>query len=201
MAIVKKKGVKMINKIPSKQMLEIIKSHTAVASCLFLLGLLAVSVMYGFKIGMIILIILKLCIYFSVIYETSFKIATHDKKSYTKEEPYLYKGFLLPIGLVVITAILYIVYYLVWKHMTVDGSFVSIVPMILNLPFIIWSYPFNEIIGLREGFMEWYGYIIVIILPVIFSGIGYYAGLKGFDIISAISKFVYEEKDNNGKRK
>ena len=178
----------MFNKIPLKQMLEIIKSHLIVAFCLFLLGLFAESAAYSSRIGMIIFLIIKLFIYFSVVYAEAYKIAIHDKKSYTKEEPYFYKGFLLPIGLTIITAILYIVYYLAWKHMSIDGSFVSIVPVLLNVPFVIWSYPFSSIIGLEKGFMEWYGYIIVVAIPVIFSGIGYIAGLKEFDINSVISK-------------
>lgn len=201
MAFVKKKGVEMFNKSPIKQMLEIIKSHAVVAFCLFFLGLFAETAVYRPNIGMIVFMIFKLLIYFFVIYADTYKIAKHDKKSYTKEEPYFYKGFLLPIGLIIITVLLYIVYYLVWKHMTVDGSFVSIAPRLLNLAFIIWSYPCKEVIGLKEGFIEWYGFIILIILPVIISGIGYFAGLKEFDINSLISKIVYEEKDNNGKRK
>lgn len=191
----------MFNKIQIKQMLGIIKSHAAVAFCLFLLGLFAESVVYGPKLGMVIFILIELLVYFAVIYANAYKVATHDKKSYTKEKPYFYKGFLLPIGLSIISVLLYIVYYLVWKYMTVDGSFVSILPRLLNLVFIIWSYPFKAIIGLKEGFIEWYEFIILIILPVIISGIGYFAGLKEFDINSFISKIVYEEKGNNGKRK
>lgn len=190
----------MFNKIPTKQMTGVIKSHIIAAFCLFFLGLFAESVVYGPKIGMIVFVLIEVLVYFSVIYANAYKVATHDKKSYTNEKPYLYKGFLLPIWLIIITVLLYIVYYLVWKYMTVDKTFVSVLPRILNLIFVIWTYPFNAIIGLKEGFMAWYGYIILIIVPVIISGIGYFAGLKEFDINSLISKIVYEEKDNNGKR-
>ena len=43
--------------------------------------------------------------------------------------------------------------------------------------------------------MQWYGYILVIALPIVFSGVGYIAGLKDFDMTAKLSRFVYENKE------
>ena len=130
-----------------------------------------------------------------MLYSEAYAIATRDKKSYTNEEPYLLKGFLLPVGLTILTIILYVLHYAVWTYMSVDGALMSITTWLLNMPYIIWTYAFNGIIGLEKGIMAWSGYIIVVFVPVIFSGFGYIAGLKGFDLTAKLSKYVYEKKD------
>lgn len=205
MAFVKKKGVviKMLKNLPLKQMLKIIKSHAIATICIFFLGMIAAGVVFGTKIGNCIFTVFALLIYFVVLYSEAYDIAKRDKKSYTQEVPYFAKGFLLPIGLSVVTVILYIMYFFVWKFMAVDGA-LDIVGVLLNMVFIIWSFAFNGMIGIEKGFLQWYGYIIVIFVPIIISGLGYIAGLKDFDLHSKFSKFVYEnkeEKKNNGQNK
>lgn len=199
-----KKGVgKMFEKLPLKQMLKIFKSHAMATACIFFLGMFLASLVFGTEVGKYLFAVLSLLIYAVVLYSDAYDIAKRDKKSYTKEEPYFYKGFLLPVLLSIVTVVLYIIYFLVWKYMAVDGV-LNIPGVLLNMIFIIWSFAFNGIIGLGNGYMNWYGYIIVIAVPIIISGIGYIAGLKDFDLHSKISKFIYEnkeEKKDNGQKK
>ena len=185
--------MKEINKkLPLKQVLKLIKAHFAVSILVFIFAMIVSGALYGKSpIPLVIFTIISMLIYFSSIYHEAYNIARQDKKRYTSEEPYLLKGFLLSVGVVVLTIILYIIYYLVWKHMSMS----NIWALISNIVYIIWTFAFNGIIGLKEGLMAWYGYIIVVFAPVIFSGLGYIAGLKNFDINEKLSKFVYEKKD------
>ena len=185
----------MLKKIPIKQMLKIIKSHIFSTILIFVLGLVSAGALYGENSFLLtIFSIISLIIYFGMIYSEAYEIANHDKKKFTSEEPFFLKGFLLPIGLTIITVLTYALYYFVWKFM-MGGTAFNLGAWLLNMIFIVWTYAFNGIIGLSHGVMEWYGYIIVIFVPVLFSGIGYIAGLKGFDINSKLSKFIYEKKD------
>ncbi len=185
----------MFKKLPMKQMLKIIKSHIFSTILIFILGIASAGAIYGENSFLLIIFsIISLIIYFAMIYGEAYQIAQHDKKKITKEEPFFLKGFLLPIGLAIITILAYVLYYFVWKFMMVGTTF-SLVAWLLNMIFIVWTYAFNGIIGLGNGVMSWYGYIIVIFVPVIFSGIGYIAGLKDFDMNSKLSKYIYEKKD------
>ena len=185
----------MFKKLPLKQMLQIIKSHIFSTILIFILGMVSAGAIYGensFLLG--IFLIISIIIYFGMMYSEAYIIAKRDTKKITVEEPYLLKGFLLPLGLTVLTVLFYLLYFFVWKYMMVGESF-NLGAWLLNMIFIIWTYPFNPILGLSNGAMMWYGYIIVVFAPVIFSGIGYIAGMKDFDITAKLSKYIYEKKD------
>lgn len=185
----------MLKKLPIKQMLKIIKSHIFSTILIFMLGIVSAGSIYGENSFLLIVFsIISLIIYFGMMYSEAYEIAKSDKKKTTREEPFFLKGFLLPIGLAIITILAYVLYYFVWKFM-MGGTTFSLGAWLLNMIFIFWTYAFNGIIGLGNGVMSWYGYIIVIFVPVLFSGIGYIAGLKDFDINSKLSKFIYEKKD------
>lgn len=185
----------MSEKLPVKQMLQIIKSHIFSTTLIFVLGIISAGAIYGENSFLLkVFSVISLIIYFGMMYSEAYQIAQRDKKKYTAQEPYFLKGFLLPVGLTVITVLTYILYYFVWKYM-MSGPTFNFVGWLLNMIFIIWTYVFNGIIGLGNGVMSWYGYIIVVFVPVIFSGIGYIAGLKDFDMNSKLSKFIYEKKD------
>ncbi len=185
----------MSKKLPIKQVLKIIKSHIFSTILIFILGIVSAGAIYGENTFLLkVFSVISLIIYFSMMYSEAYQIAQNDKKKITKEEPYFLKGFLLPIGLTIVTILTYILYYFVWKYM-MNGATFSLSAWLLNMIFIVWTYVFNGIINLGNGVMSWYGYIIVIFVPAIFSGIGYIAGLKDFDINSKLSKFIYEKKD------
>lgn len=186
----------IFKKLPPKQIWQIIKSHIFASILIFALAMFAAGAIYGKgSVSLIIFSIISLFIYFIMIYGEAYNIAKSDKKSYTPQQPYILKGFLLPVGLGVLTVVLYLLHYYVWKYMSVNDSLTSITAAILNMPYIIWTYAFNGIIGLEKGIMSWYGYIIVIFVPMLFSGIGYIAGITNFDLTEKLSKYIYEKKD------
>ncbi len=179
-------------KLPVKQVLKLVKAHLSASILIFLFGMILSGALYREnKIPLVIFSIISLLTYFLSIYLESYAIARQDNKRYTVEEPYMLKGFLLPVGVVILTIILYTIYFFVHRHVPAP----SIWKLISGIVYVVWTYPFSEIIGLNNGAMAWYGYIIVIFSPVILSGLGYIAGLKNFDISEKLSKFVYEKKE------
>ena len=191
----------MLKKLPLNQMLRTVKAHSLSTLMIFVLATIAPGITYGTKIGKAIFAVISLVVYFIFMYLEGYDIAKCDKKSYTKEEPYILKGFYLSWGVTLITVILYFVEYLVWKHMSVDGVLTEIWAVIFNAPFVLWSYAFSPIIGLQKGFMHWYGYVVVIIVPILFLGVGYIAGLKDFDMMAKLSKHIYENKEKGNGQK
>lgn len=179
-------------KLPLKQVFKIIKAHFAASILIFIFALMLSGALYGEnKIPLVIFSVISILMYFLLLYTEAYGIARQDNKRYTAEEPYMLKGFLLSIGVVILTIVLYVIYYFMQKYMPAA----SIPTLISGTVYIVWTYPFNEIIGLSKGVMAWYGYIIVVFVPVLLSGLGYIAGLKNFDISEKLSKFIYEKKE------
>ena len=179
-------------RLPIKQIIKLVKAHLSASVLIFIFATMLSGALYGEnKIPLVIFSIISLLTYFLSIYSESYAIARQDNKRYTAEEPYMLKGFLLSIGVVILTIILYVIYYFIQKYVPSP----NIWTLISGIVYVVWTYPFNEIIGLNNGAMAWYGYIIVVFVPVLLSGLGYIAGLKNFDISEKISKFIYEKKE------
>ena len=185
--------------ITLSQLLKTVKIHLITTATIFLLAMFIFAGMITTKIGGIIFSCIATLVYFLSIYTFSLETANRDKKSYTKETPYKFKGLLLPLGIFVITIFLYALYSLTWKYMTFDNSLYSFQGYFNNIVFIIWTFPFNAFLDLNNGILSWYGYLIIAIVPFIASFLGYYAGYIGYDISMTINKFIYDsnEKENH----
>lgn len=174
--------------------MSLVKTHASAAVMMFLFGMLIFAAIITHNVGSKIFSAITSILYFMGIYNTSYEIALRDKKDYTPEKPFILKGLILPVNLLIITIILYLLYLITWKFMTLNGALISPAGFINNFLFLIWSFPFNGFIHLANGVMNWYGYIIVAIVPFIASFFGYLAGYKNFDIYGKFLKLVYEKK-------
>ncbi len=181
------------------QMLKIVKTHLFTAAVIFLLGILIFASAVTSDIGSVLFSAIATIIYFFSIYSSAYDVAQRDKKSYTEEQPYRFKGLLLPIGLLIATVLLYALYLITWKFMTIDGSLYSVQGYINNILFYMWTFPFTAFINLEHGFMAWYGYVIVILLPFISSFLGYLAGYYNYDINGTLFKLIYNTNDKEKK--
>ena len=109
----------------------------------------------------------------------------------------MFKGLVLAVGIFAVSIILYALYFVAWKFMTINDALISVSGWINNFLFIIWTFPFTGFIKLSNGVMTWYGYIIVAAIPFIASFLGYFAGYKNFDLYSKFLSLVYENKEKN----
>ena len=79
--------------------------------------------------------------------------------------------------------------------MTIDNFIVGESGIINNMIFVVWNYTYIGFISFSEGVLPPINYLITIIFPTIASVLGYYAGLKNFDITEKLHKAVYEQEE------
>lgn len=136
-------------------------------------------------------------IYIIVLFLKGQKIALHDKKSYSDETPFWFKGILLAIGPILITFIIWLLYRMTWVYMAIDNNISGYTGIIYNISFILWTFPFNGLICPFQGGIFWYGHIIIYVVPLISLFFGYAAGYKGINIYEKILPLMYEKKKKN----
>jgi len=128
---------------------------------------------------------------FIVFYATTYDIANHDIKSFSALKPYNWKGFAFSSISVVISVILTVVYKVVWINGTLDnwGEVIG------NVLYLFWILPYYTIILPDSGAISILGTVAAVLVPVVGSGLGYYAGKKQFDLSVVMKKYIYERKN------
>ncbi|MBQ3038526.1 MAG: hypothetical protein IJD30_05050 [Clostridia bacterium] len=184
-----------------QQITKLIYTHLYSSAMLFFLGIFVFAGVVASEIGSVIYSSIATVIYFFSIYNAAVDVCHRDKKSFTQEQPYKFKGLLLPIGLLVVSILLYLLYLVTWKYMTINSLLYSAQGYINNILFMMWTFPFNAFIGLEDGFMNIYGYVIVAVFPFIASFLGYLAAYNNYDITSTISKLIYTTNDKEKNKK
>lgn len=192
---------KMSKYIKFKQILKMIKIHFAVSLVVMFMGLiLPIFYMEGIKI---IASAVFVFVYMLILYAASAEIAGHDKKSYTAETAYPWKGIILPVGIFAVWVFLYVMYYMSWKYGIVNMQFAS--GMINHFLFVMWNQIYSGFMNSSEmvsGNFEIWVTVPVVIVPLIACGGGYFAGYKGFDISEKVADIMYDKKneeDSAGK--
>lgn len=189
----------MTKNITFQQIFNMIRTHFFVCGIFFLLGLVIFAGIITNKTGAVIYSIICIPIYFFSIYNCAVRICQRDKKTYTEQTPFKLKGLILPVGLLFVSVILYLLYFVTWEFMTVNGALFSFQGYFNNILFILWTFPYTGVIQLSNGTMAWYGYILVALLPFVASFSGYLMTYNNLDINTAFSKIIYKsnEKENN----
>ena len=154
---------------------------------------------YGFIGRPIIKEILSLVfitVYFGIVYSRSHKFATRDKKDYTKTKPSLLKGVLFGVVISLTYAAFLIIYALIWKFAGENGVLNSVPAWIYSLVFWFYTIPYSGIMGLAHGKMMWYSQALMLIVPVLATTLGYFAGLNGFNLMDKMAGAIYEKPEN-----
>lgn len=176
--------------IKLKQLCEIAKMHLYVSLAALFFGVILLSFVTG-SIGKYIFSTIFILIYMLALYTKSGEIAAKDKKSYTDDIPYWWKGVILPLGIFAVWIILYILYSFSWRYDIVGytSGFIN------NTMFVVWNFIYTGFLGLSGGKFNYWCIALIVLAPVIASGLGYLAGYKGFDLSQRVVKIVYEKKD------
>lgn len=176
------------------QIMAMVKSHLIVGFLSSMLGIFLLLSIVSNPAGNTVFTVIFTLIYFMSIYGTAANCATRDKKPYTEQQPYPWKGLILPAGILIATALLWGLYKVAWSFMTIDGGLVTVTGVACSMMFTIWTFMFNAFMGLQNGGINGYVAIILVAVPIAASGIGYYAGYRGFDIYDKLMRLVYEKK-------
>lgn len=127
--------------------------------------------------------------HFIILYSATYEFANHDIKSFSELKPYNWKGFAFSGIVVVVSAVLTLVYIMVWQSGTLDnwGEVIG------NILYLIWFLPYYTVISPDKGSINIFGTVAAFLVPVIGSGVGYFAGRKQFDLSAVMKKYIYEK--------
>jgi len=150
------------------------------------------------KVGGIIFTVVSLAVYALSMISVGKSICKNDKKSYTKLNPIWYKGAVLPVAIEFLNIVFVVTYILIWKNFHSENGFSTIFAVVMNLICIVWFSPYQKLFMASNGNISIYTYIIVMALPIVFSFVGYYFGIKNIDVTKKLNFLVYE-KNKKGR--
>ena len=136
-------------------------------------------------------------VYAFLIYDRAHKFAAFDAKSYTPLQPELKWGLVWGVCIAGITAAAIVIYRLNWMFFSVDGAMTNIFSIIINLMFNLWTAPYFGFISDTNGIIPIFAMILMIVVPIISSVLGYFAGMKHFDIIAALDSLTVEKTEED----
>lgn len=174
------------------QMLLMVKTHFTTAVLFMILFLVTTSMRNDF--GNAVFATCGTLGYFLSIYSAAANAYTDDKKTISSLTPKAAKGFILPTFLIITSAIILTLYKLAWTYGSNGQSVTEVWSLIFNIISLIWVAPYQPFLGMVTGHIEPYGYLIVFVLPIIASGLGYFASYKGFDLNAKVHSLAYEKK-------
>lgn len=135
-------------------------------------------------------------LYFSVMASCAQRIAEHDGRDWSPEKAYPQKGFLFALVLVAATFLLWALYFFTWNFLTIDNSIYGGAGTVYNIIFMVWTFPFNGLMGLYQGYMMWYGHVLIYAVPALSMIVGYLLGYRKIRVTERLEALMYEkEKD------
>ena len=142
-----------------------------------------------------VLSIVFITMYFGIVYSRAHRFAKLDKKEYTQTKPSIIKGALFGVAIALTYAVLLICYALIWKYLGADGVLISVPAWIYSLLFWFYTIPYSGIMGLAHGQMMWYSQVLMLLVPVLATTLGYIAGLNGFNLMDKMAGAIYEKPE------
>lgn len=175
------------------QILSVIFAHIKAALIFFIVWAIAIG-LTGTRVGGLIYSSISAVFYAIIIYSEGYAAEKNDKKSYTPLEPFAYKGAIIATGLLFMNILVLVTYKLSWTFGSDGGTLVKLWALLGNFFSIFWFSPYLNLLGMESGKFSGFGYAIVLVLHMLMSSLGYYAGYKNFDLSEKMQKFIYEKK-------
>lgn len=176
------------------QFMYMLLMQAAASGITLVFGLVAFWYFLNISIVKEIISIAFMAVNFAVLYISAKKMAQRDYKPYTPLKPSKLKGALFGALISAVTLVLMLLFMYVWANYSDDAGIHGIVPTVINVLFYCWSFPYNGIMGLYNGQFMVYAGIIMLILPIAATLIGYIAGSKNIELAEKLDKFIYEKK-------
>lgn len=187
--------MKTVYKGIGKQAVALVGTYFEMNLLAAIVGILFVtSVLVNSTLNVIFtLITIAVCLI--AVYMKAWDIAESDRTGRSGVKPHIYKGAMLPIGIILFGMILLGAYLFAWRFLTIDGQLSSATAYIYNVAYIVSTFAFNALLGLSEGGASVWGHIIMYLLTIAASTVGYIAGLHDFSVSARLTPFVYEKKN------
>ena len=81
-----------------------------------------------------------------------------------------------------------------WVAFGSDGVISGVVPKIFNVIFVVWIIPYYGFMGNGANVVTVTVLVLMAVVPVISSILGYFAGCKGINITEKFNLSMYEKK-------
>ena len=179
------------------------------AGIAFLFGAFIFYYFMTINIAKQILSVCLIAVEFAVLYIASKKFANRDSKEVTPLKASKLKGVMFGVQISVLNVILTLLYMLVWNicavSVTVEDKVArvieGIVPICYNAFYYFWSFAYQGFINdYTSGNIGVIAAILMIVVPIAATALGYIAGCRKFELAEHLDQFIYEkEEDNTGE--
>ncbi len=183
-----------------KQVMKLLKLHIYTAAVGTLFGMMFLGVV-SLKSSMYTAFsVLFTVIYFIVIYIRAWECAIYDKKQYSTTSVYLLKGAVLTIGIIACNFVLWLLYAFSWKYLSIDGMIATTTGTIYNMIYVVYTFMYAGFAKITQGVVSLSAHLLIILVPLVASTLGYIAGAKNISISEKILPFVYEKKKDDSNK-
>lgn len=136
-------------------------------------------------------------VYAGMIYSGAKKLSDFDGKPYTPLKQQLKWGILWGVMLAAAMLLFAVIYIAMWNLWGNGDTFTNVFASTLNLMFFAWTAPFYGFTQDCRGFVPIYLVAVFAFLPIIMSTLGYYAGIKKFDILEKLDALTFEKDEDD----
>lgn len=132
-------------------------------------------------------------VYAGMLYSRAHRLAAFDCKPYTPLEPELKWGFVWGLCISATVAFSIIVFRLNWTLFSDGTTMSNAVSSFINILFYIWTAPYFGFISDTGGIIPPFAIVLMVLVPIAASAIGYLAGMKNFDLIAKLDSLTVEK--------
>ena len=166
--------------------------HFFAALVAFTFGTVAFWWFLGEHIWKELFSIIFIIVYAVILYLRAKKFGNLDAKPYTPMKPRILKGVLFGVCISLTVLLAFVIMRLVWAY--AESNYLLMTTG--NFIFTFWTFPYYGILGLNEGRVMSYAFVIMIVLPVLMCSVGYIMGCKNKNLSYKLRDMMYEEEDN-----
>lgn len=177
------------------QFIYILLMQLAASGVTFVFGMVAFWYFTNISIAKEILSIIFITVNFAMLYISAKKFAVLDNKPYTPLRPRKLKAVLMGCMVSAVTLVLMGIFVLTWSKYGDETGIHGVLPTFVNVAFYFWSFPYNGIMGLAMGKFMWYSAVVMALVPIAATTIGYINGCNKIEIAEKLEEFMYEKEE------
>ncbi len=165
----------------------------AASGVAFVFGMVAFCYFLTVSVAKELLSVVFITVNFAMLYIAAKKFAVLDNKPYTPLKPSKAKGVLFGALISAVTLALMLLFIFVWRNFSDETGVRGVLPVVVNVIFYFWSFPYNGIMGLSMGRFTVYSGVIMLLVPIAAAIIGYINGCNKVELIDRLKEFMYEK--------
>ncbi|MBQ3427136.1 MAG: hypothetical protein IJH37_08340 [Clostridia bacterium] len=131
-------------------------------------------------------------VYGGILYSAASRLAGFDRKPYTPLRPELKWGIMWGVMISIVIALFIVMYKINWAVNNSTDNALAL--FIINVLFYICIAPFWGFVR-ANGMIPVWTIALMLIIPVVSCTLGYYAGMKKFDLIGKLDDMTFEKDE------